>query len=161
LYYKPHYKKDMSSKETNRDWIDPEAAEWYFSSSSQCYMDKKALQVMNEKGKRKYEEVLALVRDKKFKNEFVTYRIDHERSGSWYANPMSKFFNMDHPMAEKGTLGMMNTWNNIVIAGTLLNGEKVVSSPCVFMSDDTTDNDNAVKWCYTSSGSLYKLGTKI
>lgn len=143
-----------------RDWIKPDVAEWYFSASTQCYMNKKLLPVMNEKGKKKYEEVLALVRDKKFKNEFVTYRIDPALSGSWYADPMSKFFKMDNPIAEKGTLGMINTWLNVVIVGTLANGEIVTSSPCIFISEKDNDSDE-VKWCYTSSGSLYKLGTKV
>lgn len=136
------------------DLYERNSIEWYYSGSNQSFINVKSLGALNEKGRKLYDDVLLKVQNQDYKNEFVKFYTQRELSGSWYADPTSTFYditNKNNPMTDQESIsGLINTWNNVCVIGTVANGESLTTSPCIFISD---------KWCYTSSGSLYKLGT--
>lgn len=119
--------------------------------------------ILSDKGLIIYEHAKTLADMNDFKDEFIEYRFDRSNSGSWFGDENSFWYDKQ-TMYEKGTKGSFNTWNNINIIGkTKHSGEKfVTTSPCVFIIHECNEEEgNEEKgWCYTFSGSLYKLSGK-
>lgn len=85
-----------------------------------------------------------------YKNTFNKYSIQSVRTSIWKANSLHPYFeiyNINSP-----PLIHLNTFNNIVILGDTIDGKKITTNIVKYITDD---------WCYTISGSLYKLNNKV
>jgi len=105
--------------------------------------------ILNEEGLREFNRVQELVANNAFKNTFVKYRLARGNSGTWFNDKTSSFYKPEYYSA-------LNTFSNVLIEGVLqdmsdeeISSDKVLTtSPVIFYTDN---------WCYTRSGSLYKL----
>lgn len=105
--------------------------------------------ILNDAGVQLYATVLVKVNNQEFKDTISDYRLIERHSGMWVADQNSPF----HDTSEEGCNGCLNSWNNRAIHGYLTSMSKyVTTSPCIFITQD---------WCYTTSGSLYRLENKI
>lgn len=145
-------------------YVKPDTKEYYYITSDQITIPYNSLNesyetILSEKGLELLQNIKEKVEKGEFKDTFVKYRVDLENSGSWFGNASSPFYN---PTDCKGCL---NSWGNIVIRGYTqelldnLHGNNpsysdltMKTSPVVFYTN---------QWCYTKSGSLYKLEEKI
>lgn len=100
--------------------------------------------VLNDDGVTLYAKVLVKVNQHQFKDTISDYQIDYKHSGMWVADKSSPF----HDESEQCN-GCLNSFNNKAIVGISKTHSKyITTSPCIFITPN---------WCYTKSGSLYKL----
>lgn len=106
--------------------------------------DNRLEDVLNEQGLRLYLAVLRKVEAQEFKNVLVPYAVEFGHSGMWHCNKKSPFFD-----AKEGVCAFLNTFRNKLVVGYVKEMNKILStSACIFVTEE---------WCYTRSGSLYKL----
>lgn len=148
-------KSPKESNENAHSWLNSDTKEYYFLSVSQytLYPIEDYVSSLNVKGKLLYEYVKEQANNNNYKTEIVEYYLERENSGGWFCDPTSKFYNTENKLTDDPNIqGIFNTLNNIVIVGILSTGQPISTSCCVFICNE---------WCYTSSGSLYKLGKRI
>ena len=136
-----------------------DSKEYFLFAFSQCTISplpgNNLNDILSEKGHELYNQVLKKVKDCVFKDTISNYSIQNIESGKWFALENSPWFDKCKPYGD-GITGTFHSWQNIQIKGF---AEKhafsfINTSSCVFFVE-ATDNDDG--WCYTKSGSLYKL----
>lgn len=147
------------SRDNAHTWVKPDTHEHYHFSLGQytLYPTDKFVPLLTDKGKSLLESVQKKVQNKEYKGEIVEYKLNWDRSGSWFAKPESEFYGTARtPGSDPNLKGCYNCRDNITITGRTTDGKPITTSCCVFICD-TEGQEN---WCYTLSGSLYKLGKK-
>ncbi len=133
---------------------------------------KTLVEILNYIGQKLYEFVLEKVAKNEFTDELTDYVMTYENSGMWHANEMSEYFDPSNEMK-----GCLNSFNNRHITGfSKKNNNMMTTSACIFImnggenggvndeeNDEENDgvNDRDIKWCFTKSGSLYKLTSTL
>lgn len=109
--------------------------------------------VLSSKGVELFNSIVQKVKDRAFKDSFLTYEVCMDRSGNWFAAESSPWYGKSEYW-EDGILGAFVTWNNNFINGNSEKQGAICTSTCIFIVEPTETEDG---WCYTKSGSLYKL----
>jgi len=152
-------------KDTAHTWVNPDTHEHYHFSLGQytLYPTDKYLPLLTDKGKQLYETVMTKVRNGEYKGEIVEYSLNWDRSGPWFAKPESRFYGTAKtPDSDSTIQGCYNCRDNITITGKTADGKPITTSCCIFICDQEGQEGQTsqANWCYTLSGSLYKLGKK-
>ena len=113
----------------------------------------KILNILSDKGKKIFQQAKERAEKEDFKGTFLNYELKYSRTGTWFADENSKWFEKNCRI-EKGTKGCICTWNNIYVIGQTIESKEmfVQTSSCIFI---VYDIDRKKGWCYTASGSLY------
>ena len=99
--------------------------------------------ILNKEGLKIYEKICEKIKKKEFKDEISIKEIYTHQSGTWCADEESPFYNKnDNKM-------ILNTYNNCSFIGVLKEKEIITSTILMYNIDEN--------WCFTISGSLYKL----
>lgn len=130
-----------------------EACEMQYTLPIDTHMTNDIRDILNEKGLALYNDVLEKVNRKEFKDTYSKYFVDSYNSGMWHANKDSPFFDQ-----AENVVCCLNTFRNRKIQGLNQRVNKVFTTSCCIFYKDSTDDDG---WCYTASGSLYRLQEKI
>lgn len=109
--------------------------------------------ILTQDGLTLYEQVLQKVKDGLFKDTFFEHKIQKGQSGRWFALENSPWFGKSE-YCEKGIVGAFCTWQNSYVHGLAEKQGMISTSPCIFLMESSNIQDG---WCYTKSGSLYKL----
>jgi len=109
-------------------------------------------EILNHTGVKLYTFVLDKILKNEFVDEFTEFCVTTSNSGMWHADESSGYFDPAEHIR-----GCLNTFQNQRIQGISKAKNKVLTtSVCIFIA-----NKEQVKWCFTKSGSLYKLGTEM
>jgi hypothetical protein len=118
-----------------------EACEWQYTILP--LDENKLSDILNDYGVKFYANVMLSVNAKEFKDTIYNPQFANKHSGMWIADKSSPYHKDDE------CLGCLNSWTNVVVSGrSEVHDKDIVTSPCIFITSD---------WCYTRSGSLYKL----
>ena len=144
----------MSGGKTAHSFIRQDSEEYYFLSDGQysLFPFSRYESVLNEEGKELLDRVRRMVKEMSFKNEIHPYSRISEHSGGWRSDQLSPHYGKPHPntVPNDNIQGIWNTWNNVCIQGVASDNKPITTSACIFIFEDEG-------WCYTASGSLYKL----
>ena len=132
------------------DLLKRNCVEFYNLSSSQYTIiptTKNVESIVNKCGLQMYQAACSDYNQNRYKDQFTSYCLINDNSGSWFANPESPFYD-DSPNALKG---MLNTFKNVLIWGFTEKSTDIPirTSQCVFLERG--------KWALTKSGSFYRL----
>lgn len=135
--------------------------EYYLFASNQCTIyplpQNKLKNILSSQGLALLEDILRKVKCKEFKDSALDYSICPQNSGYWMALKNSRWFGVS-TYWEAGIEGSLNTFFNKCIEGRFEKADnRLTTSPCVFIVEASEFEDG---WCYTKSGSLYKLNKK-
>lgn len=108
--------------------------------------------VLNKRGMELLQKVREKVKLSQFKDTISSYTVINSRCGMWVANKQSKYYD-----PSEGIEGYLCGWNNRKISGQSKHQGGIITSTCIFIDESGTDG---CKWCYTYSGSLYKIQNK-
>lgn len=132
-------------------YVDKDSKEFYSLAADQVTIPKRKGSydlVLSTEGILKFRELSCRAINGPFTDTIQQYYLATDNSGPWFADKSS-------PHYVHGSGGCLNSWNNVRITGwRYLNGIKTpISTSCVLFYTDT--------WCYTKSGSFYKLGEQV
>lgn len=118
---------------------------------------EKILDILNDKGKEIYNLILEKVERKEFKDTFTKYAYTSNHSGAWFPDKKSKFYD-----TEESINAYLNTFKNVTIVGNSVEKGPIQTSVILFFKDSIVENGEIKEygWCYSKSGSLYRLGIK-
>ena len=157
----PHLLVTNTHQSEYKSLLKSESHEYYLFSMLQCTIsplpgnDIKC--VLSKKGLELYEEVSKKVKDGLFKDTFLEHQLEKGNSGPWFALENSPWFGKSKYI-EDGFVGSFNSWNNTHIHGVSEKQGRISTSTCIFVINSTSDEEG---WCYTKSGSLYKLNKTL
>ena len=137
-------------------WVQENTQQHYFLANEQIslYPLSEYTDVLTEKGQKYLTYCQQLADANEFKGEFVEYYVEFIRTGSWFADKTSQFYNTKHPFLDGEVEGAWCTWRNACVVGLTSSGKPMKTSACVILMNE----GDGVHWCYTYSGSMYKLG---
>lgn len=110
---------------------------------------------LNEEGIVLLNKVLNMVKNEEYKDVINDSYLVRSTSGYWEVDDASPYFGTPHPNLHAGEniKKVLNMWNNVNVTGVGSKGH-METSACIFVNEGTREKDG---WCYTRSGSLYKL----
>ena len=133
-------------------FLEPESPEFFWRCSNQVSLyptrSKSLFAILNDDGKELYQSIKDLYLKSEPKKTFQTYSVCPQESGNWFADKTSKFWNEDFGVAS------IHSFENRIVLGKTASGEWFTTSPCIFIDTDEG-------WCFTRSGSFYKLETQM
>ena len=128
-----------------------DTSKFYFQSTSgqrtiYSTEDEKLEEILNKEGIELYQKVLKKVENEEYKDTLQSLNIIHQNPGIWVPNESSPHYNPKEHQRHYSDL------SNLVVMGFAINkGSNITTSTLIFLTND---------WCYTFSGSLYKLEKK-
>lgn len=143
---------------TARFYIKPDTEAYYLSDNMQCTIllsenyDCDVKDVLNDEGQKLLNYVEEKVKNNEFNGTFKNPQIHSYRSGSWFNDEKSKFY-------DEKRYNILCCHNNRILSGELVGSEtqikcspNIQTSPLIFFNN---------RWVYTLSGSLYRIDGEI
>lgn len=132
-----------------RALLNKSSKEYYNASNYQhtIHIQNNNTSILNNEGLSLYNNIQEKINANNFNNTIIDYMVMHTESGMWINDNNSNHYDITRAIAE------LNTLNNVKIYG--MNKEKnepILTSTIIMYSE---------LWCYTLSGSLYKLENNI
>ena len=128
-----------------RALLNKSGKEYYNASNYQysIHIQNNNINMLNSEGIILYNNIQKKINANNFTDTIINYMVMHTESGMWINDNNSDYYDITRAIAE------LNTSNNVKIYG--MNKEKnepILTSTVIMYSES---------WCYTLSGSLYKL----
>ncbi len=128
-----------------RAYFNKSSKEYYNASNNQntIYISNDNISMLNNEGLNLYNSIQQKINSNNFTNKITSYILMYTESGMWINDINSAYYDITRASVE------LHTFNNIKIYGMNKDKNEPILSSIVIMYGLT--------WCYTTSGSLYKL----
>lgn len=140
----------MSMSMNAKKYLNEPSKEYYLTSNGQktIYLSEpNNPNMLNANGIKIYNEIQDKIKNNQYNETITNYAIMPSPSGMWINDANSDYYDPRQPTA------VLNTFNNVVIYGVKKGTHEVILTSIIQMYSS--------EWCYTLSGSLYKLENDI